>query len=291
MERRMISDRCRSNMARHECVGAVVAFALVFPLAATLMAQEPPPQGRGGRVGATRDFLGLGPAPDPVAAARGEKVYAANCALCHGAKATGATAPNLVRSETVLHDEKGERIGPVLVKGRPDAGMPAFPNLSSEQVADIGQFLHLRVEQIANRGSYQRANIVTGDAKKGEAYFNGAGRCNTCHTVTGDRPGNLTHIASKFRLPDQLQSRFLYPGGTPRTATITLASGQTVSGAIKRIDDFSITIGDASGALQSWERAVVTVEIHDPLLAHKELAAQYSDADMHNLTAYLVTLK
>src|SRR5437667_7044175 len=97
-----------------------------------LAAQEPTlpqdPRGRGGR-GSTREFLGLGPAPDPVAAARGEKIYAANCALCHGNKANGGTGPNLVRSELVLHDEKGELIGPMLLKGRAEQGMPAFPNL------------------------------------------------------------------------------------------------------------------------------------------------------------------
>ena len=187
---------------------------LVVVAVAAATAQEIPQTqqvqgGRGNRALSTREFLGLGPAPDPVAAARGKTVYVANCAICHGAKATGATAANLVRSELVLHDEKGEKIAPVIQQGRPDAGMPAFPNLTAAQRADIAQFLHLRVEQVANRGAYQRANLVTGDPKQGEAYFNGAGRCKTCHSVTGD----LAHIASKYRLPDQLQSRFLYPGG------------------------------------------------------------------------------
>src|SRR6266404_2439050 len=182
----------------------------IICLAAFCSAQElpvAPQRERGGR-GSTREFLGLGAAPDPVAAGRGEKVYTANCGICHGPKAGGGTGPNLVRSELVLHDDKGDQIASMLLKGSPDKGMPAFPNLSKEQVSDIAQFLHLRVEQIANRGIYQRLPVVTGDAKKGEAYFNGAGRCNTCHSATGD----LAHIATKFRQPDQLQSRFLYPG-------------------------------------------------------------------------------
>src|SRR6266404_5685952 len=158
---------------------AWISFVMLLVLAAQEPTLPQDPRGRGGR-GSTREVLGLGPAPDPVAAARGEKTFAANCAICHGPKATGGTASNLVRSETVLHDEKGEHIAAVVQKGRPDAGMPAFPNFTSEQIGDIAQFLHLRVELVANRGIYQRLNVVTGDAKKGEVYFNGAGRCSTC---------------------------------------------------------------------------------------------------------------
>ena len=160
---------------------------------------------RGGR-GNIREFLGLGPAPDPIAAERGQKLYAPNCAFCHGEKARGAKAMSLVRSPLVLNDEKGELIAPVLLKGRVDKGMPAFPSLTAAQVYDIAQFLHLQIELAANRGTYKRLNLVTGDASKGEAYFNSTGRCNTCHSTTGD----LAHIASRYP-PDQLQTKFLWP--------------------------------------------------------------------------------
>src|ERR1700722_12898025 len=93
--------------------------AFVFSLAACLLqAQDDmPPAGRGGGRGGrggTREFLGLGPPPDAAAAARGEKLFAPNCAFCHGEKARGAAGPNLVRSAVVLHDEKGELVGPAV---------------------------------------------------------------------------------------------------------------------------------------------------------------------------------
>jgi len=166
-----------------------------------------PAGGRGGR-GNTREFLGLGAAPDAAAAARGEKLYAPNCAFCHGDKARGASGPNLVRCTVVLRDEKGETLGPFIAKGLPDKGMPAFPNFAEGQLSDIAQFLHLQVELVANRGLYKRLNIVTGDAKAGEAYFNGAGGCNQCHSPTGDLKG----IASRFD-PMALQQRWLGPRG------------------------------------------------------------------------------
>lgn len=241
---------------------------------------------RGGQ--GTREFLGLGTPPDPVAAERGEKLYTPNCAFCHGAKATGAEGPDLVRSPLVLHDEKADLIGPLLLQGRPDKGMPAFSSMTAAQISDIAQFLHMRVELAANRGLYKVQNIVIGDAKAGEAYFNA--HCRSCHA------SDLAHIAAKFE-PVDLQTAFLWPGsGRGRGArqtkvAVTLPSGETVSGTLKRMDDFDISLYDSDGVYHSWPRDKVKVEIPDPLKGHRELLAKYTNDDMHNLLAYLVTLK
>jgi len=266
--------------------------ALAIASAASLSAQEPPPQagGRGGRGAAVRDFLGLGAPPDAEAAERGAKLYAPNCAFCHGEKATGADGPDLVRSPLVLHDDKGELIGPLLLKGRPEKGMPAFSALTPAQAYDIAEFLHLKVEIAANRGTYHTLNIVTGDAKMGEAYFNGPGRCHACHSPTGD----LAHIAARYQ-PDVLQNRFLWPGGFGSgigKITVTLPGGESISGTPKRLDDFTVSLIDASGNYHSWARTgSVQVVIEDRLAEHRQLLGKYTDADVHNLTAYLVTLR
>src|SRR6185503_6418937 len=123
----------------------------------------------------------------------------------------------------------------------------------------------MQVELAANRGTYRRLNVVTGDAKKGETYFNGAGHCNTCHSTAGD----LAHIGSKYAA-DQLQTRFLWPasgGEGSRKATVTLPSGQSFSGRIKHLDDFTVSIYDASGDYHSWSREDdgVKVEVEDRL--------------------------
>jgi mono/diheme cytochrome c family protein len=269
---------------------------IVLALAASALAQEPPAGGgRGGRGGpALREFLGLGPAPDMAAAERGEKLYSPNCGFCHGEKANGASGPDLVRSPVVLHDEKGELIVPLLREGRPDKGMPAFGKMTAEQLSDIAQFLHLRVELTANRGTYKMQNIVTGDAAKGEAYFKGAGGCAACHSPTGD----LAKIGSRMA-PDQLQNRFLWPGGggrggggQVRKVTVTTADGKAIIGTLRRIDDFTVDVADESGAARTIDRGDgVKVEIEDRLVAHRALLDKYTDADIHNLTAYLVTLK
>ena len=259
-------------------------------------AQAPTGPGRGGR-----SFLISRDRPNPEAVERGQKLFVARCGFCHGSNAKGGeSGPDLVRSVMALDDEGGDKIGPVIRNGRPDRGMPAFP-LSDDQIKDVAAFLRSRQQAAIDRGSYAIQNIVTGDAKKGQAYFNGAGKCNTCHSPTRD----LAHVATKYD-PVALQSRLVYPGSSRRPrrgedpvpiaiatpVTVTLASGQTVTGKLEYIDDFNVALRDTSGAYRSFERDNgVKVEVRDPLAAHEELLKKYTDEEIHNLMAYLVTLK
>lgn len=259
---------------------------LFFAVILSLQLLSQTPDAKQSRAERGREFLGLPPPPDQAAAARGAKIFAQNCAFCHGAKATGAEGPNLIRSTVVLHDEKGELIGPVVLNGRPDKGMPAFSGMTPAQIFDVAEFLHSRVQDAANRDSYKLLNVVTGDAKAGEVFFNT--HCTACHSATGD----LAHIAGKYE-PADLQAIFLYPDkpAPPIKVTVTLPDGQTISGTLKRQDDFNISMVDDSGTFHSWPVNDVKFEIKDPLAGHRKLLGLYTDSDMHNILAYLVTLK
>jgi small nuclear ribonucleoprotein (snRNP)-like protein len=89
------------------------------------------------------------------------------------------------------------------------------------------------------------------------------------------------------------------PGPPPdpraeKTVTVTLASGQTFTGKLERIDDFSVALTDPSGEYHSWlfdAEKGINVQVHDPLKEHAELLRQYTNADMHNILAYLETMK
>jgi cytochrome c oxidase cbb3-type subunit III len=273
-------------------------------------AQEPAVPGAASAANASDAAL-RGSKEDPAAVARGAKLYTTNCAGCHGATARGNVgAPDLLRSLIVLDDEKGILIAPVLRTGRPDAGMPK-PNLTEPQIADVVAWLHLQTYAAGHRNTYAYHDILTGDAKKGEAYFSAT--CSGCHSATGDLQG----IGARFD-PLALQAHWLQPrggrggggGGGGRggrggrgaapaanrgaiTVTITLAGGQKVSGTLDRIDDFNVSLRDAAGDYHSFNRdgAVPAVEVNDPLKPHVDLLPKYTDADIHNVTAYLVTLK
>ena len=277
-------------------VAGVLVFLLTTAILVSAQEQEGPPPGarRGGRGAAsTREFLGLGTAPDPAAAAKGAPLYKQNCGGCHGENARGGQAPNLVRSIAVLHDEKDEEIGPVIKNGRPQAGMPSFPSLSQDDIHNIAQFLKLQVELAANRGSYGQtyANVrsqVTGDAKKGEEFFNGAGGCKSCHSATGD----LAKVGKKYPQAAQMQAKFLWPASpAPGKVTVVTASGEKIGGTVRRMDDFGISINDTAGEYHYWPMDQVQVQLEDKMTGHRALLPKYTDADIHNLTAYLLTLQ
>ena len=236
-------------------------------------------------------FLGLGPPPDQAAAQKGEALFKQNCAACHGENARGAEGPNLLRSTVVLHDEKGEAIGAVIKSGRPQGGMPAFPALTPEEIYDVAEYLHLQVYLAANRGLYaqeyaSQRTRTTGNAGQGKAFF--ATHCASCHSASGD----LAHIGSRYQEVDTLQARFLWPRSEkPPSATVTTRSGETVTGTLVKLDDFDVALVDAGGNYHYWPRQQVNVSVQDPLSGHRALLSQYTDADIHNLAAYLLTLK
>src|SRR5215813_6971228 len=245
---------------------------------------------------------------DQSAVERGQKMFVAQCGFCHGSKATGGqSGPDLIRSVLVMDDEDGKQLGEFLKVGRPDKGMPKF-DLSQEQTRNIAAFLHQRIAVAVDRDRYKILNILVGDAKAGESFFNGAGKCNTCHSPTGDLQG----IGARYD-PVTLQGRILMPrgrGGFGRgrgrgagegqafrsfpTVTVTLPSGQSFTGLLLRVTDFDVVLRDDSGALRSFTRDdedKPKVEVKDPLQAHVDLLAKWKDSDLHNMTAYLVTLK
>lgn len=236
---------------------------------------------------AVREFLGLGPAPDPAAAQRGAPIFASNCAFCHGPQARGAEGPSLIYSELVLKDAHGSTVADFLKTGRPEKGMPSFATLSDEQRKDIAEFLHQQIEDVANRGTYEIRNIVLGDPKKGARYVNA--HCLSCHSVTGDLKG----LAAKWR-PADLQRYWIMPPRTPARALMaTVHSSQhTWEGRLQQIDDFRVALVVASGQLVVIERNPdVTVELHDPLAPHVAMIGNLKDPDMINVTAYLESLK
>jgi cytochrome c oxidase cbb3-type subunit 3 len=220
---------------------------------------------------------------------RGHKQFEQACGFCHGPDATGARGPDLVRSPLVAHDVNGDKIGEVIRLGRPDKGMPPVP-VTDQQVLDIAAYLHARAAEALKSAEipsmYPMEKLRTGDPEAGKAYFNGAGGCKTCHSPTGD----LATIATKYS-PIDLEARMLYPRGKPTIAVVSLPSGEQVKGPLAHADDFVIALRDASGWYRSFLRERVKLELQDPLAVHRELLDKLRQADVHNLFAYLESLK
>jgi cytochrome c oxidase cbb3-type subunit III len=263
-------------------------------------------QGRGGRGG------GVFPAQqrlpgNPAVIERGRTLFGVNCTACHGADARGGQlgGPNLLRSQLVLADQDGELIVPVVQKGRPEKGMPPFP-LSAEDSQAIAEFIHSLTAAGRGQGSPPPSdapppNILIGDATAGQTFF--GAKCGSCHSATGDLQG----IASKVPDAKTLQNLWVSGGmgggrggrgeaatnGPVVTVTVTPPVGEKAQGRLVRIDDFIVSLMQEDGTVRSFRRDgdVPKVEIQDPLDGHRSLLAVYTDKDMHDVTAYLATLK
>jgi cytochrome c553 len=240
------------------------------------------------------------PLVDPKAAEMAVPLWASDCQTCHGTDARGTPrGPNLVRSLLVLSDRYGNQIGPYLRTKHPKLPSGRILEPTDTQVLLFAHFLRARVNDTL-RGSpiFKPGDILVGDAKAGARYFSGEGRCTECHSATGD----LAAIASRIADPVNVQQRFLFPSNSgPRrrsspapaiTVTVTPESGPAVTGELLQLDDFNVTLRDAAGDQRTIRRTPsVRVVKNDPLAAHVELLGRITDTQIHDVVAYLWTLK
>ncbi len=227
----------------------------------------------------------------------GRTRFAAQCGFCHGRDAAGGeSGTDLTRSALVAADVRGDTIIPLVRSGRSDKGMPAF-TLPDADLAAIVAFIHDQKNQAdsatGGRRAVDVADLQTGNADTGKRYFDSA--CAKCHSASGDLAGIATRLQG---LP--LLQRMLNPnsggrgGATGRgvpTVTVTTGSGEVVTGKLTYRDEFTIALTDASGWYRSWPTGGLKFTIDDPLQAHVDQLGKYTDADMHNVLAYLQTLR
>ena len=275
---------------------------------------DPAGQGAGGRGGGRATFPAQQRPPgDPDLIARGKALYEINCRACHGGDLRGGEngGPNLLRSDVVLKDAIGELLEPIVRDGKSTPGvalvMSPLP-LTSADVRALAEYIHNVVSTARGQGAPPPGppvvlNILMGDAAAGQRYF--AAKCSQCHSATGD----LSGLASRITDPKTLQNTWVSGGAvggrggraggrggdapaSAVTVTVTQPSGERVQGTLVRVDDFMVVL-TAEGRRRSFARHGVTprVEINDPRGAHTDLLSVYSDQDIHDVTAYLVTFK
>jgi cytochrome c oxidase cbb3-type subunit 3 len=285
----------------------IAALLLASAALPTAWAQGAPPAGPAGIFGQATFPGKQRPLGDPIVIARGQALFGINCKACHGADLRGGDlgGPNLLRSQIVLGDQAGEAIIPVVQQGRPAAQggtpMPAIP-LSVSDIQAIAEYIHSVVSRKQNQGGPpperdKPLQILVGDPQRGQQYF--AAHCQNCHSAKGDLKGIATRVSNPATLQDSWVAG--RRAGAPAAATaplqvrVTLTTGATVQGALKHVDDFTVSLITAQGQYLSFTRqgtqAVRSVEVQDPLQQHRQLLTRYTDQNMHDVTAYLATLK
>lgn len=274
----------------------ISGFLAAILLTTMAAAQTPPPRRTGGFVPGQQR-----PAGDPAQLERGKSLYSITCRSCHGSDLRGGDmgGPNLLRSQLSLSDKDGELIVPVIQGSRQANGMPAI-QMSPEDAKAVAAYVRSILATIGRQGmppeiGKEAPSILTGDAKEGQAYF--AAKCSSCHSATGDMQG----IASRITDPKALQNAWVAGGGRRAAASkartvsvvVTLPTGAKEEGSLVRIDDFLVALMREDGTFVSFRRDGDNpkVAIRDPLKPHRDMLSVYTDKDIHDVTAYLVTLK
>jgi len=270
---------------------AVVFGAVLLTIAAAAGAQQPP---------AVRQ-IPRSPAVDVAAHDRGRALWAVHCLGCHGTQARGSeSGPNIIRTTTVNFDRTsftpGSVLGPFLKKGHPTQSGKASASFTDEEIVGLAHFLRQKVnDTMRSSPLFTVADILIGDAKAGEAYFNGGGGCATCHNATAN---NLAGIRGRVATTVDLQQRMLFPmrGRGPDnpyavTVTVTPASGPALSGALVERSDFYVTLRQADGTIRAIPTTGAKVVTTNPLQAHIDLLDRISDKQIHDVVAYLEALK
>ena len=271
-------------------------------------APQPPAgrgQGRGGRGRPAVFPAQQRPPGDPAVIERGKTLYAVTCSACHGVDLRGGQlgGPNLLRSPVMLNDQRGELLLPVVRGSRAEKGMPPLP-MSDDDVTAVAEFIHSVTAASRGQGAPPESEApppdpLVGNAGAGQAYF--AAKCASCHSTTGDLQGISAKVPDARALQNLWVSggmargrgRGPQSGGPTVTAIVTLPSGEKLEGQVLRYDDFIVTLRHADGSIRSVRRDgdVPKLELRDPMQPHRDLLAVLTDKDMHDVTAYLVTLK
>jgi cytochrome c oxidase cbb3-type subunit III len=294
---------------------ATVIFFCVVSVITSPTAQTPTAQGGGaagqgpgGRAGGGRTMSPAAQRPPETATPQtfpeeqvnaGRGLFAAQCAFCHGRDAMGGEiGPDLTRSELVAADVRGDKIVPVIKNGRPEKKMPGF-NLSDTDLAALVAFVHdVKAKAGTLEGSRRTvdvADLQTGNAQAGQQYFDGAGGCAKCHSASGDLAGVATRyqglaLFQRMLNPSAGRGRGAAPPRAPEV-TVTLTGGQKVSGRLAYQDEFTIALTDSAGAYRSWPTSAMKFTVNDPYEAHFAQLGKYTNDDLHNVLAYLQTLK
>jgi putative heme-binding domain-containing protein len=179
----------------------------------------------------------------------GARVYATECALCHGANGDAVDGVDLRRGQfrTVRSDDDIRR---VVTTGVGGSRMPSF-DLAAAELDGVVAYIRAGFDP-------EGVAVRVGDAARGQAIFEGEGRCVGCHRVNGRGGRRLAPDLGEIgvqRTPAAIQRTILDPSSAllplNRPVRIVTSAGETIRGRRLNEDTYTVQLIDSEGRLRS----------------------------------------
>lgn len=137
---------------------------------------------------------------------------------------------------------------------------------------------------------------LSGNPHRGQALFDGKGKCTSCHRVgeTGSVLGpNLTDVGTKLTV-DQLRKALLNPVSTVPQAyqryRVITRDGKTISGKLLNQDPYSLQMIDSGNQLVAFERSKLREWGFVETPAMPSYRETLNPEELADLLAYLASL-
>ena len=213
----------------------------------------------------------------------GQKLYAKQCAGCHGADAHGTDrGPGLAANRRV-RGRSPEQLRAFIRKGAPASGMPGFdlPPEALDALAALLQSLNAPAAQAA----------ASGDPEAGRAFFHGKGQCAACHMVSGGGRAigpDLSNIGNEMTV-EELRAALVEPRARMvpgfEMATVKLRNGRTIRGFVKIRSGSGIGLQDLEGQFHSVQEDEISAIEEEKESLMRPVTA--SAGELRDLIAYL----
>ncbi len=220
---------------------------------------------------------------------QGKRLFAANCAVCHGPAGTGGRGANLARPKLQRASNDHELFF-VIRQGVPGTEMPpAWLLLNEHELWQVTGY-------VRSLGRVP-TDPARGDARAGSSLFHTAG-CLGCHQVglEGGHVGpSLTDIGLR-RGAVYLRAKIMDPAASLPDdflqVTVAARDGKKITGVRLNEDGYSIQVRDWSNQLFSfWKEELVSLDRQPGRTPMPSYRGRISDSEVDDVVAYLVSLR
>ena len=220
--------------------------------------------------------------------AYGSRLYAAQCATCHGASGDSVGGVDL-RSGKFRNATTDQDLMSVIMNGVTGTGMQAF-RFDAAELAGIIAYLR-------SMNTFDAGSVRSGDAGRGRVLFEGKGGCMRCHRVgaQGARVAPDLSDIGAIRSAGSLQRSLIDPNSQMmplnRPVRAVTRDGKVINGRRLNEDTYTVQLIDDQERLVSLAKA----DLRDYTILKTSLMPSYKDTlgadDLADLVAYLLSLK